>query len=112
MLGSVCEDLSARVEGEEGGSAWIRQSPLLSIATPSLCLLPSYLSLSLSPPPPLLSSPAPPCGQSVKPWTEAEWMLLPDTVFVRRLPSIPEPPWFPSCRAVGWAIAGEHSFHT
>ncbi|KAK6292838.1 hypothetical protein J4Q44_G00363390 [Coregonus suidteri] len=38
-------------------------------------------------------------------------MLLPDRVSVRRLPSVPEPPWFPSCRAVGWAIAGEHSFH-
>lgn len=49
-------------------------------------------------------------GLRVRTWTEAERMLLPDRgVCETAIPfSLPRSP---SCRAVGWAIAEEHSFH-
>lgn len=50
------------------------------------------------------------CGLRVQPWTEAEWMLLPDRGVCEA--AIPfSLIWSPSCLAVGWAIAEEHSFH-
>lgn len=49
-------------------------------------------------------------GLGAQTWTEAERMLLPDGgVCETAIPS--SPPRSPSCRAVGWAIAEEHSFH-
>lgn len=49
-------------------------------------------------------------GRRAQTWTEAERMLLPDRGVCET--AIPfSPPRSPSCRAVGWAIAEEHSFH-
>ncbi|CAG10205.1 unnamed protein product, partial [Tetraodon nigroviridis] len=44
-------------------------------------------------------------------WSQAVRMLLPDSGACET--AVPfSPPRSPSCRAVGWAIAEEHSFHT